>query len=100
VRNMCRLSRFVPLFLLLLCLAWPAMGNAAQEFYFEGSPDRVLPDTVPPAVNRQHSPGPKAPSQGPAAWYGYNWKVKTSKGSEVFSRPQSPRSGTGSMVWL
>ncbi|MBU4407988.1 MAG: hypothetical protein KJ772_04690 [Proteobacteria bacterium] len=83
MRNMCRLSRFVPLFLLLICLAWPAMGNAAQEFYFEGSPDRVLPDSVPPAVNRQHHPGPKAPSQGPAAWYGYDWKVKTSKGSEV-----------------
>ncbi len=102
MRTMCRLPQFGLCFLLLICLAWPAMGNAAQEFYFEGSPDRVLPDNVPPTVNRRHHPGPKAPSQGPAAWYGYDWKVKTRKGSEVLVilgytvyEPMSTRYGYG-----
>jgi hypothetical protein len=87
---------------LLLCLAWPAAGHAAQEFYFEGSPDRVLPDTVPPNATRQHYPGPKAPYQAPAASYDYNWKAKSRKGADISIRlmytvyePLSTRYGYG-----
>jgi len=86
VRTMCRLPQFGLCFLLLICLAWLAMGNAAQEFYFEGSPDRVLPDTVPPTATRQNYPGPKPPYQGPAASYSYNWKAKSRKGADISIR--------------
>ncbi|MFA7347052.1 MAG: hypothetical protein WCZ86_04760 [Desulfurivibrionaceae bacterium] len=103
MRTMCRLlPKFVLCFLLLICLAWPAMSNAAQEFYFEGSPDRVLPDIVPPNANRHNYPGPKAPYQAPAASYDYDWKVKSKKGADITIRlmytmyePLSTRYGYG-----
>lgn len=78
------------------------MGHAAQEFYFEGSPDRVLPDIVPPNANRHNYPGPKAPYQAPAASYDYDWKVKSKKGADISIRlmytlyePLSTRYGYG-----
>ena len=102
MRNICTLSKFVLHSLLLVCLAWPAMGHAAQEFYFEGSPDRVLPDMVPPNANRHNYPGPKVPYQAPAASYDYDWKVKSKKGADITIRlmytmyePLSTRYGYG-----
>ncbi len=103
MRTMCKLlPKFVFCLLLLICLAWPAMGHAAQEFYFEGSPDRVLPDIVPPNANRHNYPGPKAPYQAPAASYNYDWKVKSKKGADITIRlmytmyePLSTRYGYG-----
>jgi hypothetical protein len=104
MRNGNGLSQLVARLLLFFCLVWPAAGQAAQEFYFEGSPDRVLPDMVPPNASRLSHPGPKPPNQGPAAWYGYDWKVKNrTKGTDAAIRlsytvyePMSTRYGWGS----
>lgn len=66
--------------LLALCLSWPALGQAAQEFHFEGSPDKYLPDMVPANVQRDEHKGPVPPSAGPPANYIYSWSFKDKKG--------------------
>lgn len=72
--------RFAALCVLALALAFPPFAIGAEEFYFEGSPDRVLPDGIPGDVQRQASKGPVAPYQGTPAEYSYYWRFKDKKG--------------------
>lgn len=70
-RRACRLF-------LMTCLAWPMLAHAA-EFYLQGSPEKYLPDMVPPTAQRQEHKGPIS-YQGPPADYLYSWQFKDKKG--------------------
>lgn len=84
-------------------LVFPFAGFAAQEIYFEGSPEAYIPAGLPPPQEKFQSHTENINHQHPAAFYDFRWTYKDKKAVPqilriTFSRyaPKSTAYGYGS----